>query len=1190
MLLHHSRRTGRIAALAVLLLAVLSTLLGQADAAQAAAPAPAATATPQPSPPKPAVQAPVTDQSKAAAARAAASSALRTAIKQDDQTLDCPASLLPDTVYTCAAPDSGSDTFTIPLSRATDFVTFQVVSTGTNMPGLSLTSPDGTDTACTRAVGDGIQCSTGQAGAYTLSVRIPDAGADFSLSYLPLLADTECTPVSSSDLSLGAPTAFTLTQPAGSAGICRTLDAASGDILRMHVTDFQVGFSVLDATGSTVCATDGSTVSDLDCTLTGTAPYRELEYQWFGSADTYTFTAARLNSPTGCPVLQAQAYGTVPDTTSTARCRTLHVSAAGLYEYGPVGGSVNGSLYDSNGASVCTPILLAPCQLAVGDYTWALTGQTASTAYGMWFNATASGSGCTAATDTGFSTGPTTGTLTGAGERLCLTLPTATGNGIYLLQQPTGDQSAVATTVYDAGGVPQCPDTSSVMVCKLTGTAPFHVIVNGPDTGTFGLIMQRTGDGSGCTVWSQSAFGGAWGATVNLTASTNLGCLSIPADQHSTAEMLDYSNLSNSVNANVRLVDAAGNVACQTIGSSTTDCKLTAGQPYTAILQAVNISADTYHLVRRDISSSAACAAPANTKVGGPSTSFTLNSDLDSHCFRITAEAADKFWIGARTDSASSAGAQLQVVDGAGNSLCWQQGVSCRVTGATSYTVIVLASGYAGSTVNTHVDTWLVGTAAGWVPECTANPLSVQGFPVHSGTFTESSTGFCGTVQITPPVSFEVSGTSTATYPATPETSLLSAAHWSSSPEDYYQYQCNGNYGSFDDTCQALSGSDSGQAVLIVSPAGSVSPTDYTFQGICSSSCAVTPAPTLTSITPATGPADSQNQVVLHGTGLTLSIQATLSQNGSQVGSGIQPVSVSADGTSLQASLSTSGLAPGSYDLALAGVGYTVGTPSYGYIPGAYTVTAAKVPAGSRLVPTTPTRFLDTRNGTGVPKGRVGSHGVIKLQVTGVHGIPSTGVTAVVMNVTAVDPSANSFVSAYPDGTTRPDTSNINFQAGQTLPNLVTVPVVNGKVDLYNNAGTVDLLADITGYYTSAAGSAYSPTGPTRLLDTRNGTGARSGTVGAKGTVNLQVAGVKGIPANATAVLLNVTVTNPSSSSYLTVYPHGTPLPGVSNLNYTAHQTVSNLVLVPIIDGMVSFTNHAGTTDVIADVSGYFSD
>ena len=1071
MLLPHSGRPGRIVAPVVLLLAVLSTLLGQADTAQAAAIAPAATATAtatataHPSASKPAAKALATDPSKAAAAaRAAASGALRTAIKQADQPLDCPLSLLPDTIYTCAASDSQSDTFTIPLSRATDFVTFQVVSTGTNMPGLSLTSPDGTDTACARAVGDGIQCSTGQAGDYTLSVRIPDAGADFSLSYLPLLADTDCTPVSSSDLSLGAPMAFALTQPAGSAGTCRTLDAATGDILRMHVTDFQVGISIIDATGSSVCATDGSTISDLDCTLTGTAPYRELEYQWYGSADTYTFTAARLNSPTGCPVLQPQAYGTVPDTTSTARCRTLHVPTAGLYEYGTVGGSVNGSLYDSNGVSVCTPILLTPCQLAAGDYTWALTGPTASTAYGMWFNATASGSGCTAATDTGFSTGPTTGTLTGAGERLCLTLPTATGNGLYLLQQPTGDQSAVATTVYDAGGVPQCPDTSSVTVCKLTGTAPFHVIVSGPDTGTFGLIMQRTGDGSGCTVWPQSAFGGTWGATVSLTASTNLGCLSIPADQHSTAEMLDYSNLSNRVNANVRLVDAAGDVACQTIGSSTTDCTLTAGQPYTAILQAVNISADTYHLVRRDISSTAACAAPANTKVGGPSASFTLNSDLDSHCFRITAKATDKFWIGARADSASSAGALLQVVDGAGNTLCWQQGVSCRVTGATSYTVIVVASGYAGSTVNTHVDTWLVGTAAGWAPECTANPLSVNGFPVHSGTFTESSTGFCGTVQITPPVSFEVSGTSTATYPATPQTSLLSAAHWSSSP-DYYQYQCNGSYGTFDDTCQALSGSDTGQAVLIVSPAGSVSPTDYTFQGICSSSCAGSPALTLTSITPATGPADSQNQVVLHGTGLTLSTQATLSRNGSQVGSGIQPVSVSPDGTSLQASLSTDGLAPGSYDLALAGVGYTVGTPSYGYIPGAYTVTAVKAPAGSRLVPTTPTRFLDTRNGTGARKARVGSHGVIKLQVTGVHGIPSTGVTAVVMNVTAVDPSAGSFVSAYPDGTARPNTSNINFSAHQTLPNLVTVPVVNGKVDLYNNSGTVDLLADVSGYF-----------------------------------------------------------------------------------------------------------------------------
>jgi hypothetical protein len=83
-----------------------------------------------------------------------------------------------------------------------------------------------------------------------------------------------------------------------------------------------------------------------------------------------------------------------------------------------------------------------------------------------------------------------------------------------------------------------------------------------------------------------------------------------------------------------------------------------------------------------------------------------------------------------------------------------------------------------------------------------------------------------------------------------------------------------------------------------------------------------------------------------------------------------------------------------------------------------------------------------------------------------VNGIPSTGVTAVVMNVTAVNPSAAGVVTVYPDGITMPLASNLNFTAGQTIPNLVVVPVKNGVVDFYNYNGTVDLIADITGYFT----------------------------------------------------------------------------------------------------------------------------
>ncbi|MEU6479386.1 N-acetylmuramoyl-L-alanine amidase [Streptomyces sp. NPDC047017] len=254
-------------------------------------------------------------------------------------------------------------------------------------------------------------------------------------------------------------------------------------------------------------------------------------------------------------------------------------------------------------------------------------------------------------------------------------------------------------------------------------------------------------------------------------------------------------------------------------------------------------------------------------------------------------------------------------------------------------------------------------------------------------------------------------------------------------------------------------------------------------------------------------------------------------------------------------------------------------------------VTRPAVPPTGTLKPLTPTRVMDTRDGTGVAKGKVGAGGTVSLQVTGKAGVPASGVTAVVMNVTATNPTANSFVTVYPDSTTRTSASNLNFTAGQNFPNLVIVPVVNGKVDFYNRAGTVDLIADISGYYTSdGSGSRLSSLTPTRVMDTRDGTGVAKGKVGAGGTVSLQVTGKAGVPASGvTAVVMNVTATNPTANSFVTVYPDSTTRTSASNLNFTAGQNFPNLVIVPVVNGKVDFYNRAGTVDLIADISGYYS-
>jgi hypothetical protein len=200
-------------------------------------------------------------------------------------------------------------------------------------------------------------------------------------------------------------------------------------------------------------------------------------------------------------------------------------------------------------------------------------------------------------------------------------------------------------------------------------------------------------------------------------------------------------------------------------------------------------------------------------------------------------------------------------------------------------------------------------------------------------------------------------------------------------------------------------------------------------------------------------------------------------------------------------------------------------------------------------------------------------------------------VTAVVLNVTATDPTASSYVTVYPDGQPRPVVSNLNVTPGETVANLVTVPVGgDGMVDFYNNSGSVNLVADLEGYY-AATGSLFESVGPVRVLDTRNGTGVPEAPVGPGGTISLQVAGVDGVPASGvTAVVLNVTATDPTASSYVTVYPDGQTRPVASNLNFTPGETIANLVTVPVGgDGMVDFYNNSGSTDLVADLDGYYA-
>lgn len=243
----------------------------------------------------------------------------------------------------------------------------------------------------------------------------------------------------------------------------------------------------------------------------------------------------------------------------------------------------------------------------------------------------------------------------------------------------------------------------------------------------------------------------------------------------------------------------------------------------------------------------------------------------------------------------------------------------------------------------------------------------------------------------------------------------------------------------------------------------------------------------------------------------------------------------------------------------------------------------------AEYVPVKPARVLDTRSGVGAPAAPVAAEGMIELTVTGgVAGVPDDA-AAVVLNVTVTQSAAAGYITAYPCGETRPTASNVNLTGpGQTVANLVVAKVGDdGQVCLYSKAGA-HVIADLNGWF--PAGAAYAPIAPHRVLDTRSGVGAPAGALGDGDTLELTVVGgAAQVPADASAVALNVTVTQSAAAGYATVFPCGGGRPTASNVNVTgAGQTVANLVVVKVGDGGTVCLFSKGGAHLIADVNGWF--
>lgn len=261
--------------------------------------------------------------------------------------------------------------------------------------------------------------------------------------------------------------------------------------------------------------------------------------------------------------------------------------------------------------------------------------------------------------------------------------------------------------------------------------------------------------------------------------------------------------------------------------------------------------------------------------------------------------------------------------------------------------------------------------------------------------------------------------------------------------------------------------------------------------------------------------------------------------------------------------------------------------------PATATVGLDPSPCSPRYHAIAPARILDTRDGTGAPKAKIGPGQEVVLQVTDVGGVPATNVASVVLNVTATGATATSHLRIYPNGIPTPLVSSLNFDANETIAAAVVATVgTDGKIRVFNNSGSVDVVADVTGWFDlglASTGARYHPLSPARILDTRDGTGAPKARVGGGATIELDVTGVGGVPdSGVSAVAVNLTAVSPSQESHLRVWPEG-PTPLVANLNFGGGVTIANLALATVGgDGKIRIFNNSGSVDVVGDVVGWF--
>jgi hypothetical protein len=183
----------------------------------------------------------------------------------------------------------------------------------------------------------------------------------------------------------------------------------------------------------------------------------------------------------------------------------------------------------------------------------------------------------------------------------------------------------------------------------------------------------------------------------------------------------------------------------------------------------------------------------------------------------------------------------------------------------------------------------------------------------------------------------------------------------------------------------------------------------------------------------------------------------------------------------------------------------------------------------------------------------------------------------VVVNTEVFAPTAAGYVRVTPAGL-NPSVAVQEFARGQAISNLVVVKLTGGKIQVKVSAGSALILLDVSGYYGAGAGAWFTALPTSRLFDGTATTVPRL----------VQIAGLGGVPADATSVVVNTEVFAPTAAGYVRVTPAGSD-PMVAVQEFAKGQAISNLVVVKLVDGKIQVKVSAGSALILMDVSGYYS-